>query len=472
MQVRPSPAWTLALTSVAFVMVTLDALVVVIALPAIHRDLGANLSTLEWTVNAFTLAFAAGIITAAALGDRFGRRRIFTVGLSIFTLASVACALAPNATILIAARAIQGLGAAMVMPLSLTILMSAFPAERRGAVVGIWGGLGGLGVATGPLVGGALTQGLDWHWIFWINVPIGVAAVVLSWLRLSESRGPATRIDLPAVALVSAAATAIVWGLVRAGEDGWHSPVAIAALATGAALAAAFVAWEQRAADPMLPIRLFNSRGFAAANATRFLMAGAIFSAAFLISQYMQFGLGFSPLAAGLRLLPWTAAPLVVAPLAGMLADRVGTRPVMAAGMLLQGIGLGWFALLATPSAVYGELVLPLIVAGVGISMALPIVPTAIMNSVAPKDMGKASGVNSTMQRFGSAFAIAIASAVFASNGHIGSAFTFDAGFRPALAMVAGLSLFGALTAVAGVSVRRQPANAHDVPAVSSESAA
>jgi EmrB/QacA subfamily drug resistance transporter len=450
-------------------MVTLDALVVVTALPAIHRDLGANLSTLEWTVNAFTLAFAAGIITAAALGDRFGRLRIFTLGLSIFTLASVACALAPTATILVAARAVQGLGAAMVMPLSLTILMSAFPAERRGAVVGIWGGLGGLGVASGPLVGGALTQGLDWHWIFWINVPIGVVAVALSWLRLSDSHGPATRIDLPAVALVSAAATAIVWGFVRAGEDGWRSPVAIAALATGAGLAAAFVAWERRAPDPMLPIRLFNSRGFAAANATGFLMAGAMFSAAFLISQYMQFALGFTPLAAGLRLLPWTAAPLVVAPLAGMLADRVGTRPVMAAGMLLQGIGLGWFALLATASAAYGELVIPLIVAGVGISMALPMVPTAIMNSVAPKDMGKASGVNSTMQRFGSAFAIAIASAVFASNGHIGSALSFDAGFRPALAMVAGLSLVGALTAVAGVSVRRQPAHAHDVPAVSSE---
>jgi EmrB/QacA subfamily drug resistance transporter len=450
-------------------MVTLDALVVVTALPAIHRDLGANLSTLEWTVNAFTLAFAAGIITAAALGDRFGRLRIFTLGLSIFTLASVACALAPTATVLIAARAVQGLGAAMVMPLSLTILMSAFPAERRGAVVGIWGGLGGLGVATGPLVGGALTQGLDWHWIFWINVPIGIVAVLLSLLRLSESHGPSTRIDLPAVALVSGAATAIVWGLVKAGEEGWQSQTAMAALVAGAVLAGAFVAWERRAADPMLPIRLFCSRGFAAANATGFLMAGAIFSAAFLISQYMQFALGFSPLAAGLRLLPWTAAPLVVAPLAGMLADRVGTRPVMTAGMLLQAIGLGWFALQATAGATYGELVIPLIVAGVGISMALPMVPTAIMNSVAPKDMGKASGVNSTTQRFGSAFAIAIASAVFASNGQIGSALSFDAGFRPALAMVAGLSLVGALTAVAGGSVRRQQANALDVPDASSE---
>jgi EmrB/QacA subfamily drug resistance transporter len=456
MQARPSPAWTLALTSVAFFMVILDALVVVTALPSIHRDLGATLSTLEWTVNAFTLAFAAGIITAAALGDRFGRVRIFNIGLSVFTLASAACAVAPNATVLIAARTIQGIGAAMVMPLSLTILMSAFPAERRGTIVGIWGGLGGLGVASGPLVGGALTQGLDWHWIFWINVPIGVVAVALCRLRLTESNGPATKIDLPAVALVSGAALAIVWGLVRAGEGGWQSPVVLAALFAGLVLTAGFVAWERRAAAPMLPLRLFRSQAFAAANATGFLMSGAIFSAAFLISQYLQFALGFSPLATGLRILPWTAAPLVVAPLAGVLADRIGTRPVMAAGMLLQGVGLGWFAMLATTNATYGELVIPLVVAGIGISMALPIVPTAIMSSVAPMDMGKASGVNSTMQRFGAAFAVAIATAVFASNGHIGTATSFAAGFRPAMEVVAGLSLLGAVTALAPGSRRRQ----------------
>ena len=472
MQLRPSPAWTLALTSVAFFMVILDALVVVTALPSIHRDLGATLSTLEWTVNAFTLAFAAGIITAAALGDRFGRRRIFTIGLGVFTLASAACAVAPNATVLIAARAIQGIGAAMVMPLSLTILMSAFPAERRGAIVGIWGGLGGLGVASGPLVGGALTQGLDWHWIFWINVPMGVVAVGLSRLRLTESHGPATKIDLPAVALVSGAAIAIVWGLVRAGEDGWKSPVAMAALFAGLVLTAGFVAWERRAAAPMLPLRLFRSRAFATANATGFLMSGAIFSAAFLVSQYLQLSLGFSPLATGLRLLPWTAAPLVVAPLAGMLADRIGTRPVMAVGMLLQGLGLGWFAILATASATYGELVVPLVVAGIGISMALPIVPTAIMGAVSPKDMGKASGVNSTMQRFGAAFAIAIATAVFASNGHLGTPASFAAGFRPALAVVAGLSLIGAVTAVATGSARRHAAAGQALPAVSGERAA
>jgi len=464
--------WTLALTSVAFFMVALDSLVVVTALPSIQRDLGATLSTLEWTINAFTLAFAAGIITAAGLGDRFGRRRIFIVGLTVFTLASVACALAPNTAVLIAARAIQGIGAAMVMPLSLTILTAAFPAARRGAIVGIWGGIGGLAIASGPLVGGAVTQGLDWHWIFWINVPIGLVAVLLTRARLPESHGPATKIDPPAVALVSGAATAIVWGLIRAGSDGWRSPVVVATLCVGALLTAAFLTWERRATDPMLPLSLFRSRTFAAANATAFLMAGAIFSAAFLVAQYMQFGLGYSPLGTGLRLLPWTATPLVVAPLAGMLADRIGARPVLAAGMLLQGIGLAWFATLATTGASYGQLVISLIVAGVGISMALPIAPTAVLSAVLPTQMGKASGVNSTLQRLGAAFAIAVASAVFASNGHLGTPATFTAGFRPALALVAGLSLLGAITALAVGSRRRQPDIVHPMSAVEELSAA
>src|SRR5713226_1234256 len=261
---RSSPAWTLALTSVAFLMVTLDALVVVTALPAIHRELGADLAQLEWTLNAFTLAFAAGIITAAALGDRFGRRRIFVIGLGVFTAASAACALAPDAGLLIAARAVQGLGAAMVMPLSLTILVAAFPPERRGAIVGIWGALGGLGVAGGPLVGGAVTQGLDWHWIFWVNVPIGAVAILLSLLRLSETRGPATRLDLIAVALVGGGATGIVWGLIRAGDIGWTATEVLATLVVGLALLAAFTVWEARATEPMLPLRLFRSRAFSA----------------------------------------------------------------------------------------------------------------------------------------------------------------------------------------------------------------
>ncbi|MGH2516223.1 MAG: MFS transporter, partial [Ktedonobacterales bacterium] len=289
---RQSSRWTVALTSIAFFMVALDALVVITALPAIHRDLGASLSTLEWTVNAYTLAYAAGIITAAALGDRFGRRRVFAIGLAVFSTASAACALAPTVELLIACRVIQGAAAAIVMPLSLTILTAAFPPERRGAIVGLWGGIGGLAVAAGPLVGGAITQGFDWHWIFWINVPIGLVASVLSIVRLTESHGPATRLDLPAVGLVSGGALGLVWGLVRAGDVGWGSSEVIVTLGLGLLLLIGFVAWERRAPAPMLPLRLFRSRAFAAGNATGFLMIAALTAAAFLAAQYFQFALG------------------------------------------------------------------------------------------------------------------------------------------------------------------------------------
>jgi EmrB/QacA subfamily drug resistance transporter len=454
---RSRPVWTLVLTSLAFFMVALDTLVVVTALPAIQRDLHANLSMLEWTINAFTLAFAAGIITAAALGDRLGRRRIFTIGLGLFTLASAACALAPTTGLLIAARGIQGLGAAMVMPVSLTILASAFPPQRRGSIVGIYGGIGGLAIASGPLVGGAITQGLDWQWIFWINVPIGIVATLLARLLLSESYGPTTRLDLSAAALMSGGAIAIVWGLIRAGEVGWGSGQVIISLILGVALIAGFLAWEREVTHPMLPLRLFATRGFAAANVTAFLMSGAISAAAFLIAQYFQFALGFSPLDTGLRLLPWTATPLVIAPLAGLLSDRVGARSVLVVGMLLQGVGLAWIALIAAVGVGYGGFVLPLIIAGVGISMALPVVSTAVLSAVAHHDMGKASGVNSTLQRFGGAFAIAVAAAVFTANGRLGTATSFTTGFRPALTVVAALSVVGAVTAL-GVNGRRRTA--------------
>jgi EmrB/QacA subfamily drug resistance transporter len=444
-----SRAWTLVLTGVAFFMIALDALVVITALPSIHRSLGASLSTLEWTVNAYGLTFAAGIITAAALGDRFGRRRMFAIGLLLFTLASAACALAPSAELLIAARAIQGLGAAIVMPLSLTILTTAFPTERRGTIVGIWGGIAGLGIAGGPLVGGAVTQGLDWRWIFWVNVPVGLAAAILSLLRLAESHGPATRLDLPATGLVTGGVTGVIWALVRGNEVGWGSAEIMSALGLGILMLVGFVAWERRAPEPMLPLRLFGNRTFTAANATGFLMTGSIFAAAFLVSQFLQFVLGYSPLATGLRLLPWTATPMVVAPLAGMLADRIGPRPVMTAGMLLQGGGFAWIALVVGIGMGYGVLILPFVIAGVGASMVLATSSTAALSAVDPAEMGKASGANSTLQRFGGAFGIAAATAVFAANGHLGTAAAFTAGFRPALALAAGLSIVGAITAVA-----------------------
>jgi EmrB/QacA subfamily drug resistance transporter len=455
MKVNQQARWALAITPIAFFMVALDALVVITALPSIHLDLGAPLSTLEWTVNAYTLAFAAAIITAAALGDQFGRRRVFVIGLLLFSAASAACALAPTAELLIAARVVQGIGAAVIMPLSLTILTSAFPPERRGSIIGIWGGIAGLAVAGGPLVGGAITQGLDWHWIFWVNVPIGLVAATLATLRLNESYGPATRLDLPAVALITAGAVGIVWGLVRGNEVGWNSAETLASLGLGVLSLVGFVAWELRAPEPMLPMRLFSNGSFAAANATGFLLSAALSAAAFLTAQYFQFSHGFSPLVTGLAFLPWTSWPIVVAPAAGALSDRIGQRPVMIVGMLLQGIGIGWFALSATAGVEYWQLIPPMILGGIGVSMAIASTSTAIMSSVAPPDLGKASGTNSTMRQFGTAFGIAITAAVFAANGHIGTPASFDAGFQPALAVAASLSLVGALTAF-GVR-RRQP---------------
>ncbi|HEX9353029.1 MAG TPA: DHA2 family efflux MFS transporter permease subunit [Streptosporangiaceae bacterium] len=454
---QPRLGWTLGLTSVAYFMVVLDSLVVITALPRMQHDLHAGLATLQWTVNSYGIAFAAGIITAAALGDRLGRRRVFIAGLVLFTLASAACALSPSASALIAARAVQGLGGAAVLPLSLTILTAAFPAQRRGAIVGIYGGLAGLAVAIGPLVGGAVTEGLDWHWIFWVNVPIGIAASLLSRRRLPESHGARARLDLPGVALISAGVVCLVWGLVRAGQAGWGSAEIITTLALGAALLGAFFLWESRAREPMLPLRLLRIQAFAAGNATAFLMSGAVFAAGFLVAQYFQFALGYSPLATGVRLLPWFATPMLISPIAGALSDRIGRRPVIATGLLLQAIGLGWVALKASAATSTLELVLALLVAGIGISMALPTVPTAVLSAVTPSEMGKASGISNMMQRFGAVFAIAIASSVFAANGHLGSPAGVTDGFRPAMAVSAALSLLGAITALAVVTRRREP---------------
>jgi EmrB/QacA subfamily drug resistance transporter len=464
-QVTARRGWVLGLTSAAYFMVVLDALVVITALPRMQLDLHVGLPALQWTVNSYGIAFAAGIITAAALGDRLGRRRVFTAGVALFTLASAACALAPTASVLIAARAVQGLGGAAVLPLSLTILTAAYPAERRGAIVGIYGGLAGLAVAVGPLVGGAVTEGLDWHWIFWVNVPIGVAVGLLALRFLPESHGAPARLDLPGVGLMSASVVGLVWGLVRAGQAGWGSAEVILSLAAGAALLAAFFARESRAPDPMLPLRLLRIRSFAAGNATAFLMTGATFAAGFLVAQYFQFALGYSPLDTGVRLLPWLATPMLIAPVAGAASDRIGRRPVIVTGLLLQAAGLGWVALKASPATGNLQLVLALLVAGVGISMALPTVPTAVLSSVAPPEMGKASGIAVMMQRFGAVFAVAIASSVFAAHGHLGSPAGVTAGFRPALAVSAALSLLGAVTALAITARRRETVRAEPATA-------
>ena len=450
--------WVLGLTSTAYFMVVLDALVVTTALPRMQRDLHANLASLQWTVNSYGIAFAAGIITAAALGDRFGRRRVFNLGLALFTLASAACALAPNATDLIVARTVQGLGAAAVLPLSLTILTTAFPPERRGLIVGVYGGLAGLAVATGPLVGGVVTEGLNWHWIFWINVPIGVLAIALGARLLPETHGAAERVDLVGVTLVTAGVVSVVWALVRANDVGWSSPEIVSTLVAGCALLVAFVGWERRVPAPMVPLRLFHNRAFAVGNVTMFLMSGATFAAAFLIIQEFQFARGYSPVSTGVRLLPFFGTPMVVSPLAGALSDRIGRRPIMVTGLTLQALGFAWVAVRGSLSTSWVELVLALLVAGVGISMALPTVPTAVLGSVASVEMGKASGISAMSQRFGAVFAIAIASAVFSAHGDLSSPAAVTAGFRPALWSCVIFAAFAAVTSFA-ISTRTSNAN-------------
>jgi EmrB/QacA subfamily drug resistance transporter len=442
-------------------MVTLDALVVVTALRAIHSALGGSLDTLQWTINAYTLVFAAGIMLSSALADRFGRRKLFAAGLALFAGASAACALSPSSEVLIVARTVQGLAGAMVAPIGLTLLTSAYPAERRGAVVGIYGGVAGLAVAAGPLVGGLLTQTLSWHAIFWVNVPLGLTAVALSAARLEESFGPAAPIDLVAAGLVSGGAAALVLGLVRAADIGWSSPATIGSIGVGLGLLAGFVAWEQRVAEPMLPMRLFRSITFSAANGTSFFMAAAQFSTAFLVSQYFQIGRGYSPMETGLRILPWTATPLFVAPLAGTLSDRLGRRPPMLAGMVLQAAGFLVFAVFAGSTANYWQNIVPLVVAGVGVSMVLPVAPAAVLSAVAQPDIGRASAVNNTLQRFGTAFGIAAATAVFLANGNLSSALTFMAGMRPAMFTAAALSILGAISALA---VRKSQQQSADLP--------
>jgi EmrB/QacA subfamily drug resistance transporter len=452
--------WVLLLASVASFMVALDTLVVSTALTTIRQDLGASIAELEWTVNAYNLTFAVLLLPAAALGDRYGRRAVFAIGLTGFSLASAACAIAPDAATLIIARALQGAGAAAVMPLGLTLVGAAFPPERRGAAMGILQGLTGLSVASGPVIGGAVAQGIDWPWIFWINVPIGLLATPLVLARIPESRGPAHRIDGRGVALITLGAFGVVWGLVRGNAAGWGSAEVVLAIALGFGLVAAFVAWQRRAASPLLPPRLFAQRAFAAANAASFLLVASLFSAVFFLAQYLQTGLGHDALGAGLRLLPWTATLFFVAPIAGKLVDRHGERPFLVAGLTLQAAGLGWIALTAATDADYAAAIPALMVAGCGVSMAFPAAQNAVLGAVEPDDVGKAAGAYSMLRELGGVFGIAIAVALFAGAGGYATASTFVDGFGAALGASAALSALGAVFALGVPSRVRTPSRA------------
>jgi EmrB/QacA subfamily drug resistance transporter len=458
--------WVLGLSATASFMVVLDLLVVSTALSTIRRDLGSSLEQLEWTVNAYTLSFAVLLMTASALGDRFGRRRVFAAGLGLFAAASAACALSPNAGTLIAARAVQGAGAATIMPLALATLNTAFPPERRGWAMGVYGGVTGLAALLGPVLGGAITQGISWQWIFWINVPIAALAIPLVLGRVPESFGPAARLDFRGLALGGVAALGLVWGLVRGNASGWTSSEVVVALVGGTAFAVAFVLAELRAHSPMLPMRLFRSRAFSAGNATIFFLNASLTGGVFLMAQFLQFGLGQRPLAAGLGLLPWGVAPFLIAPRAGALVDRIGERPLIAGGLVLQTIGLAWISLVADAHMPYAELVAPMTVAGVGFSMALPAVTKAVVGGVAMTDIGKASGAFSAMRQLGGAFGVAILVAVFAATGGYASAETFSEGFVPAIGVAACLTLAGAVAA--WLLPRRAPAGEQDPSAVAS----
>lgn len=440
----PRPAWTLVLASLGLFMTALDTLVVTTALPVLRADLRASLSSLEWTVNAYNLSFACFLLTGAALGDRYGRRRVFLCGLALFTTASAAAALSPTVGALIAARALQGAAAAIVMPLTLTLICAAFPDAKRGAAIGLWGGICGLAVAAGPVVGGAVVSGIDWHWIFWLNVPIGIVLIPAARARLRESYGPPARLDWRGVLLAGAALLSMCWGLVRTTTLGWASGQVLAALLAGLALLTAFIGHERRTRSPMLPLGLFRGRGFAAANAVSFFMYAGLFGALFLMAQYLQNALGYTPLQAGLRLLPWTAPPMFIAPLAGALADRYGSRPFMIFGLMLQATGYGAIALLAGHgSTSYLALGLAFTLAGTGTSFCFPTVATTVMTSTPPEHAGPASGTNSALRELGGVFGVAVLASVFTGHGGYTNVHTFTTGFSAALWVAAALSAIG-----------------------------
>jgi EmrB/QacA subfamily drug resistance transporter len=455
MTARTKTIWTFVITSVALFMVTLDNLVVTTAIPVLREDLNASLESLEWTVNAYTLTFAVLLLTGAALGDRFGRRRIFSIGLGVFTVGSVAAALAPSVEALNIARAVQGLGGAIVMPLTLTILSAAVPKEKRGLALGAWGGISGLAVAFGPVVGGAVVQGISWHWIFWLNVPIGIALIPLALSRLQETHGPGGKLDLPGLGLASAGLFGIVWALIRGNGQGWGSAEIVGSLVAGALVLAAFVAWELRAANPMLPLRFFRKPAFALGNVASLFMFFGMFGSIFLLSQFFQTVQGYSPLGSGLRILPWTLAPMFIAPIAGALSDRIPGKTLVGIGLSLQAAALAWLGLVSNPTVSYTELVTPFVLAGVGMALFFAPMANIVLSAVRPEEEGQASGANNAIRELGGVVGVAVLAAVFAHQGGYASGESYVDGMSPALLLGAGVVALGALAAFAIPGRRR-----------------
>ena len=463
-QLFPSPSRrisTLVIVSIGLFMVVLDNLVVNVALPSIHRDLGASIQALEWTVSAYVLSYAVFLLTGAALGDKFGRKRMFIAGIALFTLSSAAAAAAPTIGLLIAARATQGLGAAIATPLTLTLLAEAFPPNRRGVAIGIWSAISGVAVALGPLVGGAVTQAGSWHWIFWINVPIGAALIPLAWRQLSESYGAARRLDMTGLGLSSTGLFGIVYGLVRAQSIGWIHLEVLASIAVGIVLVGAFVRHELRTSEPMLPMRFFAERGFAVTNVVSLAMYFGMFGSIFFLSQFLQNVLGNTPLQAGVKLLTWTGASLVVSPLAGFFSERIGSRPFMVAGLALQAIALGWLATEASTTQSYASMVMPFILAGSGMALVFAPAANAVLASVRTVEAGQASGATNAIRELGGVLGIAVLATVFTGTGGYQSPAAFLSGLRPAMWVGVAVLAAGALVAAALPFSTRAAAEAH-----------
>ncbi|MEV0001502.1 DHA2 family efflux MFS transporter permease subunit [Micromonospora sp. NPDC050980] len=450
---RPLAA-VLAAVGVPTFMVTLDNLVVTTALPVIKTELDASLTDLQWFVNAYTLPFAAFLLTAAALGDRIGRRRMFVAGIVLFTLASAAAALASEPWMLTAARAVQGLAGAAVAPLALTLLIQVAPADKRNVAVGVWGGISGLGVAVGPVVGGAVVEGLHWSWIFWLNVPVGVMAVLLTTTVLRESRSGARRLDPLGLLLSAAGMLSLVWGIVDGPDRGWTSGRVLGLLGAGIVLVGAFLLWQRRTPTPMLPLTLFRSRGFALATVVTLTFSAGTFGAIFLLSQFFQVVQGFSPLTAGIRTLPWTMAPMVVAPVAGIFADRVGVRNLIVAGQALLAAGVLWIALAVTTTVSYDDFVVAFVLAGVGMGLTFAPISTMALGSVPAERSGVASGTNNTMRELGVAVGVAVLASVFSENGGYDSPQAFVDGLAPAVTVGAAIIAVGVLV---GARLPRHP---------------
>jgi EmrB/QacA subfamily drug resistance transporter len=444
------PGWTLLVASVAAFMTSLDTMVVTTALPTLRAHLGGSVGQLEWTMNAYYLAFACLLLTAAGLGDRFGRRRVLVVGLVAFGLSSVAAALAPGLEALIAARAVQGAAAAAIMPLTLTVISEAYPPEARGKAIGIWGALLGAGGVLGPLAGGALVELVGWRGIFWVNVPIAMLVAVAARLVITETRGPRHPLDVRGVVLASAGCLGLAWGLVRSADRGWGDPSVWIPLATGAAIIVVFIAAEHRASFPLMPTSLFKVRSFSAANGVSVCIYASLSGSVYLMSQFFQIAQHVSPLVAALRFVPWPAPALVVAPLVGSWSAKRGNRPFLVAGMALHAIAMVWFALVAHASTAYLSLCGPLVLSGIGIACVFPTVSSAVVSSVAPERMGIAAGVNGSIRELGGVLGVALAATVFAHSGSYHTASAFTTGFIRAIwacAALAGLGVIAALLA-------------------------